>query len=99
MAPKTITRAHLSDAIHLELGLSRQECGSLVDEVINLIASGIAENDRFTISNFGSFNVRSKRQRIGRNPKTGEPAIIAARKVVTFRPSDKLKKRIAVRGD
>ena len=90
----TVTRADLRDAIHAELGLPLREAAELVDEVIEAIAERLSAGEAVKISSFGSFTVRDKGLRIGRNPKTGEPAPIEPRRVVVFRASAKLKRRI-----
>ena len=87
----TVTRAALRDAIHAELGLPLREAAGLVDEVI---AERLSAGEEVKISSFGSFTVRDKGLRIGRNPKTGEPAPIDPRRVVAFRASAKLKRQI-----
>ena len=90
----TITRAVLAEAVHRETGLPQREAAALVDAVIEAIAERIAAGEVARISGFGSFTVRDKASRWGRNPKTGEPAPIAARRVVVFKPSAKLKNLI-----
>ncbi len=94
MAAKTITRAHLSEAVYQEVGLSRNESAQLVESVLNEIAGSLVRGEAGKISSFGSFSVRQKGQRIGRNPKTGEEVPILPRKVLVFRPSHVLKDRI-----
>ncbi len=94
MATKTITRAHLSEGVYQEVGLSRSESAQLVDSVLNEIARSLAGGEAVKISTFGSFSIRQKGQRIRRNPKTGEEVPILPRKVLVFRPSHVLKDRI-----
>ncbi len=94
MAGRTITRAQLGEAVYQEVGLSRNESAELVESVLNHIGESLGRGDCVKISSFGSFSVRQKRQRIGRNPKTGEEVPILPRKVLVFRPSQLLKKRI-----
>ena len=89
-----MTRADLTDAVHRETGLPRRDAAALVNMAIEVIAERLSAGERVTISGFGSFRVRDKRAREGRNPKTGEPAPIPARCVVTFRTSAKLRERI-----
>ena len=91
----TVTRADLANAVHRETGLPRRDAAALVDMPIEAIAERLSAGETVMISGFGSFRVRDKRAREGRNPKTGEPAPIPARRVVTFRPSQVLKVRIA----
>ncbi len=94
MSENTITRAQLTEAIYQEVGLSRNESADLLESVLDMIADTLANDETVKISSFGSFSVRSKGQRIGRNPKTGEEVPILPRKVLVFRPSQVLKARI-----
>ena len=94
MAEETITRAQLSEAVYQEVGLSRNESADLLELVLNEISGALARGEAVKISSFGSFSVRSKGQRIGRNPKTGEEVPILPRKVLVFRPSQLLRSRI-----
>ncbi len=95
MAGQTITRSQLSEAVYQEVGLSRNESAELLESVLNKISDTLAAGDSVKISSFGSFTVRSKGQRIGRNPKTGEEVPILPRRVLVFRPSQVLKSRIS----
>ena len=90
----TITRAHLSEAVYQEVGLSRNESTELVELVLSQIADSLAQGDTVKLSSFGSFSVRKKGGRMGRNPKTGEEVPIKPRRVLVFRPSHVLKERI-----
>ncbi len=94
MAGQTITRADLTDAVYQEVGLSRNESADLVDSVLGEIAGALVQGDVVKISSFGSFSVRQKGQRIGRNPKTGEEVPILPRRVLVFRASNVLKSHI-----
>ncbi len=94
MAGQTITRSQLSEAVYQEVGLSRNESADLLESVLNKISVTLATGESVKISSFGSFSVRSKGQRIGRNPKTGEEVPILPRNVLVFRPSQVLKSRI-----
>ena len=94
MTDKTITRAQLSEAVYQEVGLSRNESADLLEAVLDEISEALARGEAVKISSFGSFSVRSKGQRIGRNPKTGEEVPITPRRVLVFRPSQLLKKKI-----
>ena len=94
MTEKTITRAQLSEAVYQEVGLSRNESADLLEAVLGEISTALARGDTVKISSFGSFSVRAKGQRVGRNPKTGEEVPILPRRVLVFRPSQLLKKRI-----
>lgn len=90
----TVTRADLSEAVYQEVGLSRNESSDLVESVLDEISNCLIDGDSVKISSFGSFLVRDKRGRIGRNPKTGEEVPIEPRRVLTFRPSQVLRERI-----
>lgn len=94
MSNRTITRADLSDAVYEKVGLSRNESSDLVEDVLNEISDALVAGDNVKISSFGSFAVRQKNERIGRNPKTGEEVPIEPRKVLVFRASHVLKERI-----
>ncbi|MEQ8443437.1 MAG: integration host factor subunit alpha [Alphaproteobacteria bacterium] len=94
MAGKTVTRAELADAVHQELNLSRVDSADLVEAILAEMADALVGGEQVKISSFGSFSVRQKGQRVGRNPKTGEEVPILPRKVLVFRPSHVLKNRI-----
>lgn len=94
MSEQTITRADLADALYHELGLSRNESAELVDSVFEEISDALAEGDNVKISSFGSFTLREKKERIGRNPKTGVEVPISPRTVLVFRASHILKERM-----
>lgn len=91
---KTITRADLAEAIYQQVGLSRNESASLVEMVLDEISKKLVEGHTVKISSFGSFGVRQKNERIGRNPKTGVEVPITPRKVLVFRASHVLKDRM-----
>ena len=91
---KTTTRSTLSEAVFKNVGLSRNESATLVDSVFNEILKSLINGDDVKISSFGTFVVRQKSERIGRNPKTGEEVPITARSVVTFRASNVLKSKV-----
>ena len=93
----TKTRADLAEAVYREIGLPGREAEELVETAIEAIAERLDAGETVGISGFGSFSVRDKGPRMGRNPKTGEEAPISARRVVAFRPSAILKKRIGER--
>ena len=90
MAGKTVTRADLAESVFRKVGLSRTESAELVETVCNAIVRG----ETVKLSSFATFQVRSKNERIGRNPKTGEEVPISPRKVMTFKASNVLKQRI-----
>tara|TARA_Y200000002_G_scaffold145504_1_gene120332 strand:+ start:95 stop:406 length:312 start_codon:yes stop_codon:yes gene_type:complete len=91
---KTTTRSSLSEAVFKNVGLSRNESANLVDSVFTEILVSLIKGDDVKISSFGTFFVRNKKERIGRNPKTGEEVPITARSVVTFRASNVLKSKV-----
>ena len=94
MTGKTVTRADLSDAVYREVGLSRDESGKLVASVFEYISASLANGTSVKLSSFGSFNLRNKALRIGRNPKTGDEVPITPRRVVVFRASHVLRERM-----
>ncbi|WP_421783642.1 integration host factor subunit alpha [Kiloniella litopenaei] len=94
MAGHTVTRADLSEAVYQEVGLSRNESAELVESVLNEVSGALVRGEMVKISSFGSFAVRQKGKRIGRNPKTGEEVPILPRRVLVFRASHVLKNRI-----
>jgi integration host factor subunit alpha len=95
MSGKTITRADLAEAVFRKVGLSRTESAELVEMVIDEVCSAIVRGDSVKLSSFATFQVRDKKERIGRNPKTGEEVPISPRRVLTFRPSHLMKDRVA----
>ncbi len=94
MSDTTITRAQLSEAVYQEVGLSRNESADLLEAVLDEVSAALARGESVKISSFGSFSVRSKGQRVGRNPKTGDEVPILPRRVLVFRPSQLLKKKV-----
>ena len=94
MGDRTLTRADLSEAVFRKIGLSRTESAQLVEMVLDEMCTTIASGESVKISSFGSFLVREKNERIGRNPKTGEEVPISPRRVAVFKPSNVLKDRI-----
>ncbi len=94
MAEHTVTRAQLTEAVYQEIGLSRNESAELVESVIAEISEALERGEMVKISSFGSFAVRQKGQRIGRNPKTGQEVPISPRRVLVFRASHALKDQI-----
>ena len=91
----TLTRADLSDVVHRKLGLSRAESASVVERVLHHMCHALAKGNNVKISGFGSFILRDKGERVGRNPKTGVEVPIAPRRVMTFRASQIMRDRIA----
>jgi len=94
MAGRTITRADLANAVAQQAKLSRAESAELIDQMLEEIAGALERGESVRISSFGAFEVRLKKERVGRNPKTGEEVPIEARRVVSFKPSDVLKRYI-----
>lgn len=94
MSATTLTRADLADAVNREVGLSRQESAQLVEAVLDLVAETLVEGDPVKLSSFGSFVLRDKNGRVGRNPKTGQEVPIEPRRVLVFKPSQVLKDRV-----
>jgi integration host factor subunit alpha len=94
MAGHTVTRAQLTEAVYQEVGLSRNESAELVELVIGEISDALERGEMVKISSFGSFAVRHKGQRVGRNPKTGQEVPISPRRVLVFRASHALKDQI-----
>ncbi len=95
MSDKTLTRMDLSEAVFREVGLSRNNCAQLVETVLNHMSDALVDGRQVKISSFGTFSVRDKSARVGRNPKTGEEVPINPRRVLTFRPSHLMKERVA----
>ena len=94
----TLTRADLADVVHRKLGLSRAESAGLVERVLHHMCHSLADGQNVKVSGFGTFILRDKGQRIGRNPKTGVEVPIAPRRVLTFRASQSLRDRIVRAG-
>ena len=90
----TITKAELSDALFDQVGLNKREAKDMVEAFFEEIRQALERGEQVKISGFGNFDLREKNQRPGRNPKTGEDIPISARRVVTFRPGQKLKARV-----
>ena len=91
---KTLTRADLSSAVYREIGLSLSESTQLVDAVLEEVANALAEGNNVKLSSFGTFKLRRKKERIGRNPKTGVEVPITPRTVLTFNASNILKQKV-----
>ncbi|MEO7027100.1 MAG: integration host factor subunit alpha [Caulobacteraceae bacterium] len=94
MENATLTRAELTEAVHEELGLTRQDCSALIVRTLDLLVEAMERGETVKLSSFGVFQVRSKQERIGRNPRTGAPAAIEPRRVVGFRAAQKTKAMI-----
>jgi integration host factor subunit alpha len=91
----TLTRADLAEAINRKLGLSRADSLNMVESILDLVSDSLAEGENVKISGFGTFLLRDKSERVGRNPKTGVEVPITPRRVLTFRASQMLKDRVA----
>ncbi|MEM0898391.1 MAG: integration host factor subunit alpha [Pseudomonadota bacterium] len=94
MAGKTLTRADLAEAVYLKVGLSRSESAELVEMIIDEICEAVVRGETVKLSSFATFNVRSKAERVGRNPKTGVEVPITPRRVISFKASNVLKQRV-----
>lgn len=94
MEGRTITRADLAEAVYEEVGLSRNESAELVESVLDEVSEALIAGENVKISSFGSFSIREKGERMGRNPKTGVEVPISPRKVLVFRASHVLKDRV-----
>jgi integration host factor subunit alpha len=95
MSEKTLTRMDLADAVHARVGLSRNESAQLVETVLTEISDSLVRGETVKISSFGTFSVREKSARVGRNPKTGQEVPIHPRRVLSFRSSHLMKDRVA----
>ena len=91
MTTNTLTRADLTEAVFQAVGLSRNESAQMVEDILEELCAALARDEDVKLSSFGTFHVRSKSERMGRNPKTGEEVPIAPRRVLVFRPSHVLK--------
>ncbi len=91
---KTITRSDVADKIYEQIGLSRKNCNDLLDMVVDEIKNELVSGKDVKLSSFGTFSLRRKSPRIGRNPKTGVEAEISARTVISFKPSQNLRKAV-----
>lgn len=94
MRGAAVTRADLCEAVHGALGLPKTDCSRLVDSVLDEISTALAGGETVKLSGFGTFTLRDKAQRTGRNPKSGDPVAIAPRRVLGFRPSAGLRARV-----
>ena len=92
---RTITKADIIEHLHNELGLNKSECKILIEDFFDEIKESLKNGEEVKLSGFGNFELLNKKERPGRNPKTGEEVTISARRVVTFRAGNKLRKKIA----
>ncbi len=94
MSTNTVTRADLTEAVYREIGLSRAESASLVESILDHMIGALLRGETVKFAGFGTFSLRDKSERIGRNPKTGEEVPITSRRVLVFKPSNVLKDRV-----
>jgi len=94
MSTGTVTRADLAEAVYREIGLSRSESSELVESVIDHISSALLRGEQVKLAGFGTFSLRDKKERMGRNPKTGKEVPITSRRVLVFKPSQILRERV-----
>ncbi len=94
MSTGTVTRADLAEALYREIGLSRSESAQLVESVIDHIIDALLRGETVKLAGFGTFSLRDKKERIGRNPKTGKAVPISPRRVLTFKPSQVMRERV-----
>ena len=94
MKTTTLTRADISDTLVREVDMPRQQASEFLETVLNSMIESLVTKGSVKVSSFGSFNARQKAKRIGRNPKTGEEAIISPRRVIAFKPSQYMKEKV-----
>ena len=94
MSTNTVTRSDLTDAVYREIGLSRTESQQMVESVLALITDSLVAGEKVKLAGFGTFSLRDKNERMGRNPKTGEEVPITSRRVLVFKPSQVMKDRV-----
>jgi len=94
MNTQTVTRADLAEAVYREIGLSRSESSDLVESVVHHISDALISGEKVKLAGFGTFSLRDKKERIGRNPKTGVEVPITSRRVLVFKASQILKERV-----
>lgn len=91
---KTITRSDVAEAIYEEIGLSRKDSSDILDMILDEIVKELEQGNDVKLSSFGTFSLRDKKERSGRNPKTGVEAVISSRRVISFKPSQTMRKII-----
>lgn len=94
MSTGTVTRADLAEAVYREIGLSRSESSELVESVIDHVSDALLRGEQVKLAGFGTFSLRDKKERMGRNPKTGKAVPITPRRVLVFKPSQILRERV-----
>jgi len=92
--PGTVTRADLAEALYLEIGLSRTDSSQLVESLIDHVSKALEKGEHVKLAGFGTFSLRDKKERMGRNPKTGQEVPITKRRVLVFKPSQVLRERV-----
>lgn len=95
MSTGTLTRADLSESIHRKIGLSKSEAADIVESILGCMCGALSDGEQVKLSGFGTFLLRDKGERVGRNPKTGVEVPITPRRVMTFRASQAMRERIA----
>lgn len=95
MSDKTLTRTEISDALANRVGLPRGKAAEILETILEEMIQGLIENKSLKLSSFGSFTVRSKNNRVGRNPKTGKEVMIEPRQTISFHPSATLKEKVS----
>lgn len=91
---KTVTRADVAETIYEEIGLSRKDSTDILDMILDEVVKDLSEGNDVKLSSFGTFSLRNKKARAGRNPKTGVEAVISSRRVISFKPSQTMRKTI-----
>ena len=91
---KTVTRLDVAEAIYTEVGLSRKDSNEILDMIVDEIVAELSRGNDVKLSSFGTFSLRDKNARTGRNPKTGVEAVISSRRVISFKPSQAMRKTI-----
>ena len=94
MSNSTVTRADLAETLYREIGLSRLESSELVESIVDHISDALMRGEKVKLAGFGTFSLRDKKERIGRNPKTGKVVPITSRRVIVFKPSQVLRERV-----
>ncbi len=94
MSIGTVTRADLAESLYREIGLSRSESAQLVESIINHVIDALIRGETVKLAGFGTFSLRDKNERVGRNPKTGQTVQITSRRVLVFKPSQVLRERV-----
>ncbi|MEP6341916.1 MAG: integration host factor subunit alpha [Maricaulaceae bacterium] len=94
MPNATVTRADLAETLYREIGLSRIESSEMVESIIDYVSDALLRGEKVKLAGFGTFTLRDKNERVGRNPKTGKVVPISSRRVIVFKPSQVLRERV-----